>query len=67
MSIKVLYLFKAKLIYCLSIITKRDYLVRREVFILAGLVKLSFQDHKGWKTPARRADTLNCGHLLSVA
>jgi hypothetical protein len=65
-SVEVLYLFKTKLIFCLSIVTKRDHPVRQEVLILASLVKLSFQGHKVWKTPTRSINTLNCCHPLSI-
>jgi hypothetical protein len=42
MSIKVLYLVKAKLVSSLPIVANTKYLVRLEVLILASLVELSF-------------------------
>lgn len=41
MSVKVLYLLKAKLVSCLSIVTKSDCLLQWEVFILPSLVELA--------------------------
>ena len=67
MSIKVLYPVKAKLVGSPPIVANTKYPVRLEVLIPARLVEFSFQDHKGWKTPARRANTLNCCYPLSIA
>jgi hypothetical protein len=66
MSVETLYPVKAKLVGSPSIVTKTKYPVRLEVLIPAGLVELCFQNHKGLKTLARRANTLNCCHELSI-
>jgi hypothetical protein len=67
MSFEVLCFVEAKLVGSPSIVTKTKYPVKLEVLIPAGLVELSFQDHKGWKAPARCANTLNCCHSRSIA
>jgi hypothetical protein len=67
MSVEVLYPVKAKVVGSLPIVAKIQYPVRLEVLIPAGLVELSFQDHKEWKTPARCTNILNCYHPLLIA
>lgn len=66
MYVEVLNPLKAKLVGCPSIVTNTDNPVRRDILIPAGLVELSFQDYKGWKTPAGRVNTLSYCHPLSI-
>jgi hypothetical protein len=66
-SVKVLYLVKAKFIVCLAVVTNCKHLVVWEALILAGLVEYTRQDHEQWEAPTRRINTLNCCYLVAIA